>query len=311
MKRRLTLGLLAFVTILLLTSLAAAASAPTLGPMRIVFSRQLANGSWNLFSMRADGSGQHRISGYHGEDINGSWSHDRKKIVFERGSASILHALYTMNADGSNVTPISPVGPLWRSDPDWSPVANRIAYDMRGLDTTGGIYVMNAGGGSETQLVPGRAENPDWSPDGKRIVFQYRVNKYEKSIVPGLAPGDYLFIVNADGTGLTRIRTPRDQPAAQIEPAWSPDGTRIAFACAADTCAGIYTMKPNGSGLVQISKDGQGPSWSPNGQWIALTAPDPNPKRPFDEIFIYKADGSGSNKQLTMSRSDNFYPDWR
>ena len=51
--------------------------------------------------------------------------------------------------------------------------------------------------------------------------------------------------MNPDGSVETRVTT--DQ-ARNVQPAWSPDGTRIAFAKAAAGMHHIFTMDPNGSG---------------------------------------------------------------
>src|SRR5207244_616815 len=84
------------------------------------------------------------------------------------------------------------------------------------------LYVINVEGSGERLL---RRESPDsthgfltspaWSPDGKRIAFT-RID-YTK------APDYGVYVMNADGTGATKILDDAG------EPAWSPDGKSIAF----------------------------------------------------------------------------------
>jgi TolB protein len=70
-------------------------------------------------------------------------------------------------------------------------------------------------------------------------------------------------------------------PAQDVSPAWSPDGSELAF----HTAGGIYIVRANGSGLHRISEDGGQPSWSPDGSRIAFTRG--------GELFTMALDGSG------------------
>ena len=68
-----------------------------------------------------------------------------------------------------------------------------------------------------------------------------------------------------DGTGLRRLTHNRGQDA---EPAWAPNGKRIAWsfgATAAGSTSGIYTMSPDGS-AKRFRGAGLAPDWSPDGQ---------------------------------------------
>lgn len=82
--------------------------------------------------------------------------------------------------------------------------------------------------------------------------------------------------MNPDGSG----ETPLPTPAFGSEPAWAPDGTKIAFAhTGPDGRAEIYTMNPDGTAQIQITDDAgastrqtnEEPNWSPDSQMIVLT----------------------------------------
>ena len=79
--------------------------------------------------------------------------------------------------------------------------------------------------------------------------------------------------MNPDGTGQTRIT---NNPAADGFPAWSPDGTKIAFVrgdLRNPSTFEIYVMNANGSNQTRLTNDGviDGvPAWSPDGTKIVF-----------------------------------------
>jgi TolB protein len=108
------------------------------------------------------------------------------------------------------------------------------------------IYVLDADASNLRRITPMRlnAGNPDWSPNGKRIVFN---SSYE-----GQAAVE-IYTVRPDGSRLRRLRREGNR-SYSFEPVWSPDGERIALAHGTfDTVPHIWTMKPNGKGLRQLT----------------------------------------------------------
>jgi len=101
----------------------------------------------------------------------------------------------------------------------------------------------------------------------------------------GTPGAEGIYIVNADGTGLRRVTT---EPAADFDPTWSPDGTRIAYRhqTAGPSSSEIYVIGADGSNPHDVShNEGDnadwGPAWSPDGSTIAWNMQRAGPSSPF------------------------------
>ena len=97
--------------------------------------------------------------------------------------------------------------------------------------------------------------------------------------------------MNADGSDQTRLTF---DPADDLNPCWSPDGTRIAFQSQRNLASvgksQIFTMRPDGTDLRLITQEqGIQPSWSPDGTRIVYV-------RSGIGIWIINADGTNKYK---------------
>ena len=110
--------------------------------------------------------------------------------------------------------------------------------------------------------------------------------------------GDYaVFVMAANGGGERRLTEGDDElregesPFFQIEPAWSADGTKIAFVSGRSGSADIFVMEADGSGTRRLTATKQNdshPTWEPSGERIAFARD--------GEIYVVNAAGGGERK---------------
>lgn len=116
---------------------------------------------------------------------------------------------------------------------------------------------------------------------------------------------------NPDGTGVVKL-TSTPAGTYDVNPDWSPDGTKVAFERDTSTAGGILTVNADGSNLRQITFAGfgdQDPAWSPDGTRIAVERFDIPAGR--DGLYVFDADGSHP-VQVTQNdaRGENVEPQW-
>jgi Tol biopolymer transport system component len=123
--------------------------------------------------------------------------------------------------------------------------------------------------------------------------------------------GDYaIYAMDADGARqkrLTPTKVDTSSPAGlffQIDPAWSPDGAKIAFASRRAGSSDIYVMRADGTGTRRLTAtrvDETHPTWAPDGQQIAF-------KRA-DDIYVMNVDGS-SARAISHDTGSDSDPAW-
>ncbi|MGE5250299.1 MAG: TolB family protein, partial [Bacteroidota bacterium] len=121
--------------------------------------------------------------------------------------------------------------------------------------------------------MPEGACQPSWSPDGTQLVF---VSPCSGPNLIGQNPArdTGLYLINADGTGLTALTK---VPGGDFEPAWSPDGRHIAFTSFRDGNMQVYSLNLADRTVVRLSNVGAAiearqPEWFPSGDMIVFTA---------------------------------------
>ena len=112
-----------------------------------------------------------------------------------------------------------------------------------------------------------------------------------------------LFRSNRDGSAPERLTVTN---AANLSPAWSPDGSKIAFVSDRFGKPHIFIMDANGGNVQRLTTNGGNnfnPAWSPKGDKIAYT----HMAGGF-QIFTINPDGSGDSQLTTVGSNER--PRW-
>ena len=171
---------------------------------------------------------------------------------------------------------------------------------------------MNADGTGVTPIpnTGVNANGPAWSPDGTRIAF---ANAPGPWCPRADECGGYdIYTVSLDGIGLARLTT---HPLTDEEPAWSPDGSQIAFSSGQDPTSNgapeIYKMSSNGTNQVPLTSAAfapgdHDPNWSPDGQKIVFSS---SRDAANEDVWIMNSDGTGQVR-VTTNDSRGLFPVW-
>ena len=272
----------------------------------------------NIYAMNPDGTGTVELTsiGYCGEYANGAaWSPDGMKIAYDVTPTvwwvGRVPWIVLMNADGSQPITLVRDTLFGREEAAWSPDGAKIAGTNWGLicSIRGGcgpgpgnpqIFAVNADG-SGFRILVSHGHTPSWSPDGTQLAF---ADHYNPDHTVNLIDDD-IYVMNADGTGVTNLT---NSPGSDDSPAWSPDGTRIAFRSNRSGYYDLYVMNPDGSGVTRLTADtateGR-PAWSRDGTKLAFASN----KDGDNEIYVMNADGTAAIK-LTDNAAWDGRPAW-
>jgi Tol biopolymer transport system component len=304
-RRIAVVGALAVVVLASLPATSGRAAVP--GVNGDLLFRQVQGGDSELYRIGADGSSMRDVShAPSAQDLDPTWSPNGALIAYARKATGgqLPPDIWVMFGDGSGRTRLT-TDTVPERQPAWSPNGASIAYARAGGNFGGfHIWVMNQDGSNQHEVTHPWAKasdtDPTWSPDGTRLAFIRSK--------PGSFPE--LYVVNADGSGLTRLTL---NGLIEGHPSWSPDGTRIAFdRCCPAGQSDIYVIDLATRIETDLTNsptaDEFDPAWSPDATRIAFVGfvlGDGN-----KDLYGMALDGTPPVR-LTSDPAAELSPDWQ
>ena len=170
------------------------------------------------------------------------WSRDDTRLACESWDDAnpSRGGIYTVRAsDGGDLQRLTSPPDGFKDLPgDFAPDGSFVFKRYPGDEGPGPLLLVDASGHEPRQLSPSAMEDAGrFSPDGSAIVT---------------SAGGHLEVLDLDGTVVHRIEVPG---SSLFGPAWSPDGTRIAFSLSSSgPFADIYTSLPDGTDRQQVTR---------------------------------------------------------
>jgi hypothetical protein len=265
----------------------------------IVFSRMGDDGRFHLFAANPDGSAERQITDDATNDTDPAVSPDGKTIAFVHELDQGIRVVATVSVEGGTVTWVTGEQ-LDAHDPTWSADGTRLAFvgasRFEGSPVADSVVYLARPGTEPSPLLHNTAiafADPSWSPDGRSVAVAVRDR------IEGNDVADHWMIVEVGlddppqpGLGLTDV----DEGA----PAWSPDGSRLAFLRAGAEGTEVWTRSRDGGSETLLATAVEASlepdlAWAPDGtallvsdgDWIYRVdaTPDGDPRENFVQLF--------------------------
>jgi len=190
----------------------------------------------------------------------------------------------------------------------------QIAFASDRVNNTSQIFLMDAEGNNQHEITDQQdgACEPAWSPDGSQIAFisPCSINSWKQEQFKGAQ----IYLMDADGTNVHLLPIPPN-PAGDYDPAWSPDGKKIAFTSLRPGISHIFLVNlddcqnSDNCTIEELSNTryaDREPAWSPDGSQIAFIR-----QLYYSQVWVMSANGKTSEQFRSQSVSFNdLWPAW-
>jgi len=232
-----------------------------------------------------------------------AWSADGTRLAYVVPTSRDHFELYVADADGSNPRKLTDDSQT-ELQPAWSPDGRQIAFTS-GVRSPH-IWAINADGTGRRRLTHAWDLLPAWSPDGRKIAYashRHCARRYYTTCFSEIV------VMNADGSRKRSLTHSRFDDAT---PAWSPDGSRLAYAAfdrsqggAIPARTALRVMDANGRRNRRLTSFSSFyfPAWSPDGGTIVVENR--------GDLYVMRPDGSGYRRLTDTPDVAERHPDWQ
>ena len=254
-------------TALALSSEATIAAQPRTGSEKIAFVANL-KGNWDIFLVDEDGGNLVQLTDTSYDENEPRWSADRKRIVYSASDGRIY--IIDVGTKEFHELPAADDGGKMTS-PSFSPDGKKVVYvhfkPEQADDTELAILDLDRKVNTKFLDQFGPLSFPSWSPDDRYIVY-----------ATGHCSTDCGRIIQELWIASTKGRYARQLLMTNshcMQPVWSPEGTKIAFASDKGGNFDIWSLSLENWDLKQLTKDTHldtSPAWSPDGHNVAFVS---------------------------------------
>jgi Tol biopolymer transport system component len=215
-------------------------------------------------------------------------------IVFARGGD-----IWSIKPDGTDLRQITSGAPI-DEQPTKTPSGDRIVF-ARGPVGSRQLYSIDPDGQNLVGPLTSGGDNtaPAFSPDGTKLAFEStRTGSKDRDI--------WTAVYTTTGTSLASYFNASNAKGSDVTPAWSPSGTKIAFASNRPEKFEIFTMLATGGKQVQLTRNKKNdvdPSYLPDGRITFSSNQSKGGPANKQEIFVMHADGTS---QLRLTKIMGF-----
>jgi eukaryotic-like serine/threonine-protein kinase len=231
------------------------------------------------------------------ETLPFSWMPDSRRILYAGSTVGRLesHVVLADIRSGSR-WPVT-MGIAHEVSPAVSPDGKRVAFGTEHNDND--VVAMPFDGSAPRPvLATSQSEHcPTWNASGTEFAYSREIGGVDQIWAHNVAE-------NSDRPLITRELF-RDGTDRVSEPAYSPDGARIAFLRVANGQFTLWVMSSAGGPPVALSRDPNmqfNPVWSPDGKWIAYCSA--------TTLVKVNAGGGASPVAIKSGATSTFRPRW-